>query len=477
MTQTAEYLIDNINLEVALLQSSDGTSVNVSKMISDFTFTENIYSKCIVGSVSLIDSLGLIDKMPIIGEEFLSLKFKTPVDEFKFITKTFSVYNISGRKRADKFIEHYTLNLVSLEGIVDVVSSFDENYTDLRFDQIVEKVYQNYIHNSSKKTEFNSQQYNYIDIQSKKKKLRTVETKGLQSLVCNGLSPFDFIQMCADKSQSIDYPDCDYVFYEDKDQFNFVPISFLLDQEPVTTYRLGDYGMPENLKTAEEGKFKHDILSQLEYYKSPNTIESSTGGLYGSSIDTIDLLTKRFTNTKNNYVGIQESKNAFKTLDNNSLISKRSIFKDDDGSSHSQFLVGNIFKGNFTEIDYFKNRITKENDRYVYYQDDRFRTIGRTASKFSQLNNYSLSIAVPSNTSLKAGDVINVNMPNVATEENEKIGHQYLFGKENKSKFLITSVTHNFIGTQGRFYTILNICKDSYYINVNDDYPGKMRND
>ena len=478
MTQSdAQYLVDNINLQAAILQSSDGTSVNISKMITDFTITENIFSKCITGSVSILDSLALIDKLPIIGEEFFTIRFKTPSDDFKFITKTFSVYDVTGRKRADKTLEHYTLNLVSLEGIVDVMTNFDENYTDLRYDQIVDKVYNDYIYKSTKKTEFNSQKINYIDIQAKKKELRTIETKNLQSILCNGESPFDFIQICTDKSQSVGYPDSDFIFYEDKDKFNFVPISYLLEQEPVNTFRFGDYGMAEDAKAVQAKEYRYNVLSQLEYNKGPNTIEASGSGLYGSSIDAIDLITKRFTNTTSNYVDIQESKSKFKNLDGNSLISKRSIFSGDDGSAHSQFLVGNIFKGNFTDVKYLKDRINKNNDRYVYYHDDRFRTMGRTVSKFSQLNNYSLSIAIPSNTNLLAGNVINIEMPNVASEEKEKASFQYLFGRDKESKFLITSVTHNFIGTEGRFYTILNVCKDSYFVNVDKNYSGKMKNE
>jgi hypothetical protein len=103
--------------------------------------------------------------------------------------------------------------------------------------------------------------------------------------------------------------------------------------------------------------------------------------------------------------------------------------------------------------------------------------MGRTVSKFSQLNNYSLTIAVPSNTNLLAGNVINIEMPNVASEEKEKASFQYLFGRDKESKFLITSVTHNFIGTEGRFYTILNVCKDSYFVNVDKNYSGKMKNE
>ena len=76
MTQAdVQYLVDNINLQAAILQSSDGTSVNISKMITDFTITENIFSKCITGSVSIVDSSALIDKLPIIGEEFFTIRF------------------------------------------------------------------------------------------------------------------------------------------------------------------------------------------------------------------------------------------------------------------------------------------------------------------------------------------------------------------------------------------------------------------
>ena len=52
----------------------------------------------------------------------------------------------------------------------------------------------------------------------------------------------------------------------------------------------------------------------------------------------------------------------------------------------------------------------------------------------------------------------------------------HLFGSKKSNKFLIIQLNHNFIGTEGRYFTMLTLAKDSYFSNVNTVYAGKLRN-
>ena len=50
--------------------------------------------------------------------------------------------------------------------------------------------------------------------------------------------------------------------------------------------------------------------------------------------------------------------------------------------------ANNIFEKNYEEIDYMKDRITQKKDRYLFHQDNSFRSKGRTTMKISLLNQY-----------------------------------------------------------------------------------------
>ena len=62
-------------------------------------------------------------------------------------------------------------------------------------------------------------------------------------------------------------------------------------------------------------------------------------------------------------------------------------------------------------------------------------------------------------------------------QEDKKRPFSHLFGNKTTNKFIIISVTHNFIGTGGRYFTMLSLAKDSYFTNINNDYQGKLKND
>jgi|TARA_R110000851_G_scaffold95798_5_gene207984 hypothetical protein len=471
------FLGDNIDILVADLLAGDGSNIDIRYSISDLNIKENIFTQCMSGSVSVMDGMALIDKLPIVGEEFFTIKFRTPESGNIYITKTFAVYNVSNRVKVDEKLEHYKLNLISLEGIINTMTNVNQNYIGLRYDEIAEKVFQDYISGSQLKG--GPEKIVYMDIPKTKKSISTDKSAGLKSMTTVGDTPFKIIQKCADLAQSEDYPDADFVFYEDRDQFNFYPISFLLEQDPTPfgEYLLGDHGIDEgNLK--KDDKFRFNIVNQFEYNTGPNSLENSSNGMYGNQIHAFDPILKKRNTIINNYLNIQKDKKipSFKTLDGNNLASEQSVYSNDSGSSHSHYYINNIFEKNYEEIDYMKDRIKEENDRYLFHHDDSYKSRGRTAMKFGLLNNYTLTIAVGGNSNLKVGQVVNLNIPLSSSLEDDKIQpHSHLFGNGRSNKFLIISLNHNFIATEGRFFTYLTLAKDSYFNDINKNYAGKLK--
>ena len=200
--------------------------------------------------------------------------------------------------------------------------------------------------------------------------------------------------------------------------------------------------------------------------------------MYGNQIHAFDPILKKRNTIINNYLNIQKDKKipSFKTLDGNNLASEQSVYSNDSGSSHSHYYINKIFEKNYEEIDYMKDRIKEENDRYLFHHDDSYKSRGRTAMKFGLLNNYTLTIAVGGNSNLKVGQVVNLNIPLSSSLEDDKIQpHSHLFGNGRSNKFLIISLNHNFIATEGRFFTYLTLAKDSYFNDINKNYAGKLK--
>ena len=143
-----KFLNDNIKIETASIIIGTGEHIDVRYMISDMSIQENIYHQCMSGSVSLADGVGLIDKLPIVGEEFFSLIFRSGESGDTFIHKVFSIYNVSNRKKMDNTLEHYTLNFSSIEGMVNIMSTVNRNYIGKTYTDIAKNVFNDYIINS-----------------------------------------------------------------------------------------------------------------------------------------------------------------------------------------------------------------------------------------------------------------------------------------------------------------------------------------
>ena len=85
------FLNYNIDILIADLLGSDGSNIDIRYSITDFNFREDIFTQCMSGSVSIMDGLALIDKFPIIGEEFFTIRFIISEIGNIYLKKTFDV--------------------------------------------------------------------------------------------------------------------------------------------------------------------------------------------------------------------------------------------------------------------------------------------------------------------------------------------------------------------------------------------------
>ena len=75
------------NLEKCVLISSAGVSAEITGNVVEINIFESIFSNALTGSIILTDTNNLSDNMPIIGQEYISLKISTPGlkgDEHKY---------------------------------------------------------------------------------------------------------------------------------------------------------------------------------------------------------------------------------------------------------------------------------------------------------------------------------------------------------------------------------------------------------
>ena len=434
-----------LEIEELSLVNYNGEVLDLQTFIYGFDVYEDIMSQTMSATLYMNDGNALIERLPIIGDERVYMKFKSPLLE-EFFENWFHVYKISNRSKVNDNSETYSIELVSYPFLRSQWTTSDRAYTGFFINDIVDRVYK-LIHDP---------------VEQLRKPLVTTETIGKHSFVAPEYTPpLEFINLLASEARSKKYPDNSaYVFYEDRNQFNFKSISDLFEGQAVRDY----YYSVDNLEQ-EVGDnnqiFPEQIIETLEYQNMVDIVKQADMGMYDNVITVIDPIFKQ----KKDYTFVYE--NEFDKLSSinlipNKVISPLSARKDNDGSSHSRLFVGNLSEGNYYQTSYLKSRCTPV-EPLSFFPSQRHRFMNKKIALQASLNNVSLNIKTKGASNLKAGDIINVYVP--MTTNDERIAGDYnpFFGDiYTQARFLIMRINHHWDAGEGLYSNHIKIVKDSF---------------
>lgn len=110
--------------------------IDISPQMIEMSIYEDIFSNTVHGTILISDSFDLIHNLPLIGEELINIKLRTPtmgnvgtIDYYGY------VYKVSDRQYTSERGQIYLIHFASYETIIDlnkkVSKSFSGNITDL----------------------------------------------------------------------------------------------------------------------------------------------------------------------------------------------------------------------------------------------------------------------------------------------------------------------------------------------------------
>ena len=70
-----------VELQKLVLISSSGTAIDLTELIITINMYESLFSHAMSGSILIADTNNLSVNLPIIGQEYLSIKLNTPTLE------------------------------------------------------------------------------------------------------------------------------------------------------------------------------------------------------------------------------------------------------------------------------------------------------------------------------------------------------------------------------------------------------------
>jgi len=259
-------------------------------------------------------------------------------------------------------------------------------------------------------------------------------TRGSYDFVGNLRKPFSTLISLASKS----VPDVSknatagFVFFQNQDGFKFASIDSLIKEKSKATYTYTDVN--------ESSITRNNDYKILQYSvdKNQNLIENLRMGTYSFVRLAFNPLTYAFSQTKYNYGAKEGIKNLGKDLELPKI-------SDDASQTLNQLPTRTVSQivdvGASTKISKNTNYSPEE------YQ-------GQNIVRYNLLMTQNISMMVPCNTDLKAGDIITCEFPKISREDSNEID------QETSGKYMIKELCHHFEAK--RSFTSMTLVRDTF---------------
>ena len=130
----AQYAGD-VDIEEALLISPTGNITDLKRdvVMTEVNIFEDMFKSSITGNIIIIDVNNVVTKVPIVGQEYLTLKIRTPTLTFKrdmidFTDNPFAVHKVTLRQEISSGGQVYQLKFVSQEAIKSSQRKISKSY-------------------------------------------------------------------------------------------------------------------------------------------------------------------------------------------------------------------------------------------------------------------------------------------------------------------------------------------------------------
>lgn len=397
MDSSSESLIHagDYKIEQLLITSpSTEATADITDFMMEINLYEDLFSFCMTGNVILADAANLISNLPIVGNEFITVKFRTPTLEDSpenVIQKTFQVYAIYDRILNDDRSQFYNISFISPEGYENQTTVVGKSYNDST-DAVVKKIYEEYIEVDRPLIIFDTPHVSRIKYTS------------------NYWSPFKNMNFVAKRAKGSTLNGSDYLFFETNKSFYFASIESLIDAQIkggiFDEYVLERNGakMPRRINpslTYVGNQFPSSMtaIENLKLLTSIDTLDGNNRGAFASTIDGYDFYTKKIVRSD------------FDFIENMDKFQK---------TGPTNILPPNLKRNSLSNKTYYSQNTGLYNDFGLTDEEDlpagstAQTIVDRISNRKSYLNsfeNYKFEATLPGRTDINVGHVISLLYP------------------------------------------------------------------
>ena len=435
-------------LEKCEIVACGDSRVDVSKEMMQIDIYEDINSPLLQGSLVFTDNFGLTNTMPIIGQEILRLKIRTPsitsggaFGEEKIIDRQFYINKVNSVKSINPNVQAVSVDFISMEGIRNNRTIVDRILTGT-YSDIAKQMLKSDL--KTKKTVF------------------VEESSGVKKIIANEKTPIDIILQCKREAVSKENGQPTYRFFETLTGFHFRSIQSMYADDAEQQYTIVENettldGRPNHI--AEFARIRDHNIN-----RNPDTMSGTVNGQFSSELTVHDIFNKDIITTNFNYFDQFEPDTPSFTINTyhgkgaNSMYSKTAY--DQDGSnlgskSIAKYVTSVSFKDQATGTD---ASLTTGDGKYAFQAPNHQRwLLAGKAFDESLKNGYVLDMTVLGHTYMRAGQVVTVNIPRPS---GSKQPDQSALNRFYQGPFLVEAIHHNFLpdGANGPTHMMFMRC-------------------
>jgi len=440
---------------IAPLGETDG--YEIKQMVNTFSYVESITSPFIAATMTVADSAGLLQDLPIQGGETVKVTVQTSSREEpeEYVLQVWKV----GNRYAKNNTQAFTIGLISVEGLnnecVRLMKKLEGHP-----EEIIAKIL----------TE---------DLKTTKSFVTTLNgmsspTQFSVKMLPTNRRPFDIISSLSVKSVSKDTNgsagsssnsqsnrgkiggSAGYFFWENKRGFNFFAVDSLLEKNDDNTW--GPY--IEKPANQSDGSDDRITISQATFTSEVDIMSAMRKGKYSSLIVFFNHSTGQYEEYDYSLQDAYKDMKHLGAQNTPSLIK----FSDKSISDYPTRIVSKILDHeswyNDPEIASYDEQDGSESPSE--FCDFHKHFSAQSMIRYELLKHQVATIVIPGNSEICAGDKINIKLVNKtpgARVQDEP------YDPESSGIYLIEEVTHTYNSTQstnGRFVTTLRLMRDSY---------------
>ena len=428
-----------VELKKLVLISSSGTAIDLSNIVITINIYESVFSNAMSGSILIGDTNNLAANLPIIGQEYLSMKLNTPsLDDnaIDYSENVFVVYKIK-KRQSDGNMQALELQFTSPEMLKSNRIRVSKSYTNT-IDIIAEDILTN---------------ERYLNT---KKDLFIEPTTGIRRMVVPNLHPYDILTKLATESISKESGSPHYMFYENTRGLHFRSLQSLYAQGVTGKYHSGEdiaTGLGTSINGQESSAVIQGMRRIIRFSMGTNndTLANIKSGMLGSTIISHDIYNKSYDKKTFGY---------FDNFEDNERINENPTYNDNLVDENSNTL------GNFTDARIHLHSVPSDTDTQHYETDTSSYSYASNRLSDSLLSRQSrlselrtgigITMEIHGNTTVACGDLIDVQLPIAGADHDDDKVDKYYSGA-----YLITDLRHIFVPKQSTHNIVLTLAKDS----------------